>query len=210
MSAQLIRSSSTGEKGEQNMEKNIYTGRLVRLTAEEPEVMGEAFSRWNQNSEFWRLLSDDPTRLWSKKVTQGWVEKGVEKDDPGSVIFSVRSLEDERLIGFVALDGIQWSHGNAYVAIGIGEPRDWSKGYGSDAMRLVLRYAFTELNLHRVSLGVYAYNERAIRSYEKVGFVHEGRARQFVQREGRRWDALAMGILRADWERQEAQSEVQE
>jgi len=57
-----------------------------------------------------------------------------------------------------------------------------------------------ELNLHRVSLDVFEYNPRAIRSYEKVGFKHEGRVRQALNRDGRRWDILYMGILREEWE----------
>ena len=66
-------------------------------------------------------------------------------------------------------------------------------------MNLTLRYAFTELNLRRVSLDVFEFNERAVRSYEKVGFHMEGRQRQAIIREGRRWDMLFMGILREEW-----------
>jgi len=66
-------------------------------------------------------------------------------------------------------------------------------------MRILLRYAFTELNLRRVTLTVFAYNPRAIRSYEKVGFRHEGHLRDFLNREGRRWHELYMGILREEW-----------
>ena len=66
-------------------------------------------------------------------------------------------------------------------------------------MRVILRYAFTELNLHRVSLGLFEYNPRALRSYEKAGFKMEGRMRGTLHREGRRWDDLYMGILRTEW-----------
>jgi RimJ/RimL family protein N-acetyltransferase len=68
-------------------------------------------------------------------------------------------------------------------------------------MRIILRYAFTELNLHRVSLDTFEYNPRAIRSYEKAGFKIEGRVRQLLNREGRRWDVIYMGILREEWEK---------
>ena len=67
-------------------------------------------------------------------------------------------------------------------------------------MRVILRFAFTELNLHRVSLTVFDYNQRAIRSYEKAGFRMEGRQRGFLKREGQRWDLIYMGILRSEWE----------
>ena len=92
-----------------------------------------------------------------------------------------------------------WGSRDAFAGIGIGEREFWGKGYGSDAIQLLLRYAFTELNLQRVSLTVFEFNQRAQRSYEKVGFRLEGRQRQIMQREGRRWDILYMGILREDW-----------
>lgn len=66
-------------------------------------------------------------------------------------------------------------------------------------MRLALRFAFMELNLHRVTLDVFEYNPRAIRSYEKAGFREEGRRRQLLLRNGRRWDEIEMGILREEW-----------
>jgi RimJ/RimL family protein N-acetyltransferase len=97
---------------------------------------------------------------------------------------------------------VQWTHGDTFVGIGIGEPDYRGKGYGTDAMRVILRFAFMELNLHRVSLDVFEYNPRAIRSYEKAGFVIEGRKRRVVNRDGRRWDDIYMGILREEWERQ--------
>ena len=66
-------------------------------------------------------------------------------------------------------------------------------------MRIILRYAFSELNLQRVTLDVFEYNQRGIRSYEKAEFIIEGRARGLILREGRRWDVIYMGILRDDW-----------
>jgi RimJ/RimL family protein N-acetyltransferase len=67
-------------------------------------------------------------------------------------------------------------------------------------MRLVLRFAFGELNLNRLTLDVFEYNPRAIRSYESAGFKHEGRGRGWLKRDGRRWDMVYMGILRSEWE----------
>ncbi len=66
-------------------------------------------------------------------------------------------------------------------------------------MNLVLRFAFTEINLHRVTLTVFEYNPRAVRSYEKAGFRHEGRIRGALLRDGKRWDMFFMGILRDEW-----------
>jgi RimJ/RimL family protein N-acetyltransferase len=86
-----------------------------------------------------------------------------------------------------------------WVGIGIGERDYWGKGYGTDAMKLCLQYAFMELGAQRVSLGLLEYNARALKSYEKAGFKLEGRMRQEMLREGKRTDTLWMGILRDEW-----------
>jgi RimJ/RimL family protein N-acetyltransferase len=184
---------------------DLFRGERVHLTAENPDTLGEVWSRWNRNSEFMRLLDTDPAILWSKKRIQEWNEKELEKDRQEEYFFTIRTLQEDRLIGFAALFEFQWNHGDPWVAIGLGEPDTWGKGFGSEAMHLVLRYAFTELNVHRVTLCVFDYNERAIRSYEKVGFKHEGRVRGEFLRSGSRWDMFFMGILREEWLRDHAE-----
>jgi RimJ/RimL family protein N-acetyltransferase len=67
-------------------------------------------------------------------------------------------------------------------------------------MALVLRFAFHEINLHRLQLTVFAYNERAIASYERLGFVREGVFREFINHDGRRYDMILYGLLRHEWE----------
>ncbi len=179
--------------------RDIFTGRLVRLSAIDPEEMSKAFARWNRDSEFTRLLNMSVTRLNSSKAIQKWLEKEVEEPSPTDFFFTIRSLDEDKLIGGLGLDGIDWAAREAFIGIFIGEREYWGKGCGTDAMRIILRYAFTELNVWRVSLGVFDYNPRAIRSYEKVGFRHEGRMRQYLNHEGKRWDILFMGIQRDEW-----------
>src|SRR6266487_4393269 len=179
--------------------RDIFTGRLVRLSAIDPEEMSKAFARWNRDSEFTRLLNMSVTRLNSSKAIQKWLEKEVEEPSPTDFFFTIRSLDEDKLIGGLGLDGIDWAAREAFIGIFIGEREYWGKGCGTDTMRIILRYAFTELNVWRVSLGVFDYNPRAIRSYEKVGFRHEGRMRQYLNHEGKRWDILFMGIQRDEW-----------
>lgn len=178
---------------------DIFTGKLVRLSAVDPEELGKSFARWNRDSEFTRLLNMAVRPLSSAKATQKWMEEFVGEVSPVEYPFTIRTLDENKLIGGLSLDVIDWATRDSFVGIFLGEREYWGKGCGTDAMRLLLQYAFTELNLWRVSLGVFEYNPRAIRSYEKVGFCHEGRMRQYLNHEGKRWDVLYMGILREEW-----------
>jgi RimJ/RimL family protein N-acetyltransferase len=182
------------------MNPSSLQGKSVRLSIEEPQYFAEAFVHWNQDSGYYRLLDTDPPRLWSVKKIKGWIEKESEPGMPENIQFGIRTIEGDKLIGFIGFDGINWVDHNCYVAIGIGDREYWGKGFGTDAMRLIIRYGFTQLNLHRISLTVFAYNSRAIRSYEKCGFRHEGSIRDFILRDGKRYEMLHMGILRRDWE----------
>jgi len=179
--------------------KDIFTGKLVRLSAFDPEEMSTALTRWYLNSEYFRLLNSSPHRMKSAKSMIKWMEEEVSEMSLESYYFSIRTLEEYKLIGEISLDVVNWPGRDAFVGLGIGETEYWSKGYGTDVMNVLLRFAFTEINLRRVSLGVFEYNPRAIRSYEKAGFRHEGRLRRLLNREGRRWDNLFMGILREEW-----------
>jgi RimJ/RimL family protein N-acetyltransferase len=184
------------------MNAQLFKGELVRLVAEDLDVMAKAISHWALDSEYSRLFASDPCRLWSKNQTGEWLEKELGTEKPDLYIFMIRAMADDRLIGVISLDGIQYAQGDAFASIGVGERDFWGKGYGTDAMRLLLRFAFTELNLRRVTLDVFEYNGRAVHSYEKAGFLVEGRMRAMLKRAGKRWDMLFMGILREEWQRQ--------
>jgi RimJ/RimL family protein N-acetyltransferase len=87
----------------------------------------------------------------------------------------------------------------AWLAIAIG-PDTWDQGYGQEALGLLVDFAFRELNLYRIQLTVFAYNARAIRVYEKLGFRREGVFRAFLERDGQRHDMLLYGLLRPEWQ----------
>lgn len=173
-----------------------FSGRLVRLAAFDPEIDADFINRWDQDSEFQQLLNSDPAHFHSPKQ----IQEGMEKHIDQMFAFSIRSLEGDQRIGFCVLDGFDWTARSAWVSIGIGERAFWGKGYGSDAMNQVLRFAFDALNLRRVTLDVFEYNERAYKSYLKVGFKEEGRLRQWMVRAGTRYDLIFMGILREEWQ----------
>jgi RimJ/RimL family protein N-acetyltransferase len=179
--------------------KDIYTGKFVRLSAFDPEEMSKAWSRWYRNSEYVRLLNSSARPMFSPKAELKWREEEVSEMTPVNYFFAIRTLTEDKLIGELALEVVDWSGRDAFVGLSIGETEYWNKGYGTDIMNVLLRFAFAEVNLKRVSLGVFEYNPRAIRSYEKAGFRHEGQMRSLLSREGRRWNNLYMGILREEW-----------
>lgn len=179
--------------------RDLFRGELVRITAEEPESRAKVEVRWQRDTEFHRLADSNPARMESEKKLKEWVEKQNEDgSQPQRYSFSVRTLEADKHIGFFVL-WVDLIHKEAWVGIGIGDRDFWGKGYGTDMMKLCLQYAFMELNMQRVSLGLHEYNPRALRSYEKAGFRLEGRTRQDLMREGKRYDSLWMGILRDEW-----------
>jgi len=173
-----------------------FKGQLVRLAVTDLETDTRLMIQWSKDSEFDRLLDTEPAYLRTHKQDKEWLQDHLKE----MCTFMIHTLADDRTIGFIDLSGFNWAAGDASVGIGLGERVYWGQGYGTDAMRIILRYAFEELNLRRVSLTVFEYNPRGIRSYEKAGFKIEGRARQAVNRAGQRWDIIFMGILRSEWE----------
>jgi len=177
------------------MNSDLFTGKLVRLAVSNAEVDAPIVAHWSRDTEYHRLSDDAPAYPRSVKQARAWLER----DSDRAFGFAVRTLSDDRLIGGIGLWLESWAHGEAWVGIGIGDREYWGNGYGTDAMCLILRYAFAELNLRRVSLGVFAHNPRAIRSYEKAGFRREGLVRSDCLRDGQRQDSVFMGILRDEW-----------
>jgi RimJ/RimL family protein N-acetyltransferase len=115
------------------------------------------------------------------------------------VALGIMVREPEQFIGVTGLHRLDIRNRHAEFGITIGEKSAWGKGHGTEATRLMVQYAFDRLNLHRVWLNVYEFNERARHVYEKVGFRMEGRLRQDTYRDGRYWDTFVMGVLRDEW-----------
>lgn len=122
-------------------------------------------------------------------------------NDPDTVALGIVLRESDRLVGACGLHKIDYRTRQSSFGIFIGAKEEWGKGYGTEATRLVVGYAFDTLNLNRVWLHVFEYNRRGIRAYEKAGFRREGVLRQDSYREGRYWDTVAMGVLREEWQK---------
>jgi len=172
----------------------LFRGQLLRLAPATTEDQ-QTLAAWSLDDQYLRMLDDDPVRPQNASAYQSTTEW----DPQSSAYFHLRTLSDDIFIGFVALFSIKWASQTCDMAIGIGDPEYRGKGYGQDALRLLLNYAFSELNLYRVGLTVMSYNTAAIKAYERAGFVREGAKRQMVHRDGQRHDLVLYGILRDEW-----------
>lgn len=174
----------------------LFKGSRIRFTGKRPGD-AEIMVKWEEDDFYPRLVDTDFARPNS---VQAMAEQDAEESqDLSHVSFRIRTIDEDRLIGFAAIFNIEWNNRCATIALGIGDEKDRGQGYGTEALRLLLHYAFMELNLHRVGLDVIAYNEPAIRSYLRVGFKEEGRMREAVYREGHYYDRIMMGILKSEW-----------
>jgi RimJ/RimL family protein N-acetyltransferase len=176
----------------------ILRGAQVRLTALTEEDLPDV-ARWQADAQFLRLLDARPAYPQEEETLRQWMEEKHEEGD--GYLFAIRTIHLDDLIGYIELDGILWAHGVGWLSIAIGERENWGRGYGAEALQLALTFAFHELNLHRVQLTVFRYNERAIKLYEKLNFRHEGTFREFLERDGARHDMLLYGLLRREWTR---------
>ncbi len=132
-------------------------------------------------------------------VEERWFESMLDRQGESGWLFVICRLDDGRPIGNLGLFGIDHTNGSAAIGITIGEVEQQGAGFGTDALEALLDFGFGRLRFERMSLEVYPTNARAIRSYEKAGFVREGVARHGVYRDGQFVDVVDMAILRDEW-----------
>jgi UDP-4-amino-4,6-dideoxy-N-acetyl-beta-L-altrosamine N-acetyltransferase len=156
-------------------------------------------------------LNDEEVRQYLSRMTP--LNRTREKEfienlykDEREIVLGIVVKENDQLIGNIALHKISIPFRNAGLGIFIGDKSCWSKGYGTEALNLMLGYGFDQLNLHRIFLTVLSFNARAIHTYEKVGFKREGSFRDHIYRNGKYHDLYYMGILEDEWRDQNGKS----
>ena len=175
---------------------NLFRGKKIRLTAVNKEDL-PTIASWYEDSVFSRMFDATPAIPKSRVDLEQWLEgRQREKYD---FLFAIRPLDNERLIGYIELDGILWPHQNGWLSIGLGDKESWGQGNGREAMELILNFTFHELNLHRIQLTVFSYNDRAIKLYKRLGFKQEGVYREHILRDGKRFDMILFGLLAREW-----------
>jgi len=171
-------------------------GKLVRLRALEPSDAERAYQWINDQEVTQFLMARYP---WSITAEKQFLEEAAKQNKYEEARFAI-DTRDGVHIGMCGLHRGRPEDRKATLGIMIGEKSYWSKGHGTDAVMTLLRCAFHQLNMNRVDLHVFEFNQRAIACYRKCGFVDEGRLREEYFQGGRYWDLIAMGVLRREFE----------
>jgi [ribosomal protein S5]-alanine N-acetyltransferase len=153
--------------------------------------------RWRSDAEVAELASIAmPKSLAQMELRAERLALGTDEE---TYAFIICLLDDEQPIGEASLMELDRLNGSAELGIFIGEKEEWGKGYGTDAVNALVDFGFGSLRLERIWLEVWIENDRARRSYDKAGFVHEGTLRHDRYEGGRFTDGDIMSILRDEW-----------
>jgi RimJ/RimL family protein N-acetyltransferase len=185
-----------------DIQTQLYEGQDICFGPIDHEKDPAIEAKWTHDSEFMRMLDTAPARPMSAALIRKQYEKLEKRIDENKNIyhFMIRAKMDDRLIGTAEVQRIEWTNGNCFLRLGIGAAEDRGKGYGTQALGMLLRFAFAELNLFRVSAMVPEYNEIAIALLNKFGFAQEVCRRKALERDGRRWDLYVFGLLKDEWQ----------
>jgi RimJ/RimL family protein N-acetyltransferase len=174
--------------------------KLVRIRAYDKSDL-DAVMAWVNDEEVTRnlgggILSFPVSRIQEEQFLDTNARSG---GDPTNKVFAIETLAERKYIGGIDVRGINWIDRQAEVGIAIGDKTYWGKGYGTDAMRVIMRMGFDTMGLNRMWLKVLAFNERGIRCYEKCGFRREGVLREDRFLEGKYCDGIVMAILEREY-----------
>lgn len=154
------------------------------------------FGDWWDNADV-TFYMESGWRPATDQILEAFFETAT--NNHNAVVFMIEEQKTGQLIGTCGLYEIFWPGRRAELRILIGEPSMFDKGYGTEATLTTLAYGFERLNMEVIHLGVSASNVRAVRSYEKAGFIQEGVRRNYVYSRGKYHDAVMMSVLRQDY-----------
>ena len=175
----------------------MIDGDRIRLRHVEKEDLPQ-FVEWLNDPEVSQGLSMHTPLSMAEE--ENWFDKMLKSpNEERPLCIEARQDDGWQLIGNSGFFSIDWRNRNAELGLFIGDKNYWDQGYGTEGVRLLLRHGFSTLNLHRIFLRVFEDNPRAIRAYEKAGFIHEGRQRQAEYHDGQFHDVLFMSVLRPEW-----------
>jgi RimJ/RimL family protein N-acetyltransferase len=180
----------------------MLEGKTVRLRSVELSDLDEILKHWN-SMELRNFVGASFLGPTSRNDEEEWIRNTwKERRERRAYTFAIERTSDTRLLGSVSLFNCDWVNRFAMLGIAIYKPEDRGKGYGHNAINLLLDFAFNSLNLNRVELETFDFNQRAQRCFKKLGFKEVGRKRKAHFIDGQYTDTLVMDILREEWSKQ--------
>lgn len=152
----------------------------------------EIYTKWMNDKDITEKIGN-----YYKNITLSSEKKYLENVNEYS--FAIVLKKENRLIGNISLMDVNNINQTASLGIFIGEKEDRNKGYGKEAIKILLDYGFNTLNLNNIMLSVFSFNEFAIMTYEKLGFKKIGQRRNSIYRNGKLYDEIFMDILKDDF-----------
>ncbi|MGG7164825.1 GNAT family N-acetyltransferase [Clostridium ihumii] len=174
----------------------MYKGEKIRLREYKKEDIKLA-QEYVNDSEIKKLLNPGIPFLYTYEDEEKWYENLSASKDTYN--FAIETLEDKKYIGGCGINEVDWKNSYVVVGIFIGDKDYLGKGYGTDAMKVLMHFIFEQMNIHKIKLNVFSFNKRAIKSYEKCGFKVEGILRDELFVDGKYHDEVSMGILREEY-----------
>lgn len=170
----------------------MIAGEHVILRAFEREDAERCY-RWMNDPNIVRTLKSRYPIAFSNEVE--WLERAM-SPGPNERHFAVERKDDRTHIGNASLHDIDWVSRTSWFGLFIGEPTAWNRGFGSDAIETLVRFAFDEMNLYKLRINVFDYNERAKHVLQSRGFVQEGKLARDFYREGQWHDIVILSVFR--------------
>jgi RimJ/RimL family protein N-acetyltransferase len=174
----------------------MYIGKKIRLREYRKEDIPKRLTYINDPELQKCMVSDIPYPM-TLHEEEKWFESLSALGD--TYKFAIETLEESTFIGGCSINDVDWKNSVATIGIFIGDKEYWAKGYGTDAMETLISFIFLQMNINKIRLTCYSFNERAIKSYEKCGFKVEGVLKQEMFKDGKYHDKIAMGMLREEF-----------
>ncbi|PJI07886.1 MULTISPECIES: GNAT family N-acetyltransferase [Clostridium] len=176
----------------------MYYGEKVCLRAYKEEDI-ELATKFMNNEELQKFLNPRVPFPMSKLGEEEWI-KAQKANENGQFNFAIEDIKTEKYIGGCGINELNWLVRTAEVGIWVSKEY-WGKGYGTDAMRVLLKFIFQNMNINKVKLSVFSFNERAIKSYKKCGFKVEGTLKDEIFKDGKYYDEILMAIFKDEFQK---------
>jgi len=173
-----------------------YTGKKVKLREYRKEDIALRLMYIN-DPEVAASLTPDVVYPITSHEEEEWFESISALSD--TYKFAIEALNDNQFIGGCSISGVDWKNSVATIGLFIGNRNYRGKGYGSDALRVLTDFIFMQMNINKIRLIVYSYNESAIKCYEKCGYIIEGVLRKEIFKDNQYYDKISMGLLKAEY-----------